>query len=216
MKPFVSHRGLVVPMNREHVDTDTILPKQFMKSIERTGYGPFLFDGLRYLDEGHPGMDCSARRPNPEFVLNEPRYQGASILLARRNFGCGSSREHAPWALEQFGLRVLIAPSFADIFYGNCIRNGLLPVVLDEDEVSQLFEDVARTPGYELHVDLEQQKLSTPSCHLSFELDPRRKEMLLRGIDEIALTLTHAPEIELFENRRRVARPWLFGGAPTH
>jgi 3-isopropylmalate/(R)-2-methylmalate dehydratase small subunit len=215
MKPFVSHRGIVAPMDRANVDTDAILPKQFMKSIERTGYGSFLFDGLRYLDVGEPGMDCAFRPLNPDFVLNQPRYRGASILLARRNFGCGSSREHAPWALDQFGFRVLIAPSFADIFFNNCFKNGLLPIVLDEPTVERLFEDVRAAAGYELEVDLACQVVTTPGGSIAFDIEPQRKYLLLNGLDEIALTLGLAARIKAFEEQHRASRPWLYGKPPA-
>ena len=213
MTPFTTHRGLVAPFDRAHVETDMILPKQFMKSVERTGYGDFLFDGLRYRDEGRLGLDCSTRPLRPGFVLNQPRYRGASILLARRNFGCGSSREHAPWALSQFGFRALIAPSFGDIFRDNCVRNGLLTVVLDEATVDGLFRDVDATPGYALTVDLPRQVVIAPSGELGFEVSPQHKAMLVGGLDEIALTLAHTSDILAFEQRHRALRPWLYPDA---
>ena len=204
--------GIVAPLDRANVDTDAIIPKQFLKSIKRTGFGPFLFDELRYLDHGEPDMDCSGRPLNPDFVLNQPRYAGASILLARRNFGCGSSREHAPWALLDYGFRVVVAPSFADIFYNNCFKNGILPVVLDEATVDRLFAAVAATPGYTLHLDLPAQTLTTPDgAALAFEVDAFRKHCLLEGLDDIGLTLQHVDAIREFEVRHRAANPWLFG-----
>ena len=211
MRSLTVHRGLVVPLDRANVDTDAIIPKQFLKSIKRSGFGPNLFDAWRYLDPGEPGMD-NARRPlNPDFVLNQPRYQGASILLARKNFGCGSSREHAPWALEDYGFRVIIAPSFADIFYNNCFKNGLLPLRLSEEEVDALFAQAQGTPGFELIVDLPQQTVSTPQGEhrYTFEVDPFRKDCLVRGVDEIGLTLTHADRIREFESKRLSEQPWL-------
>jgi 3-isopropylmalate/(R)-2-methylmalate dehydratase small subunit len=188
-----------------------IIPKQFLKSIKRAGFGPNLFDELRYLDEGQPDQDCSTRPLNPDFVLNQPRYQGTSILLARKNFGCGSSREHAPWALEDFGIRAIIAPSFADIFYNNCFKNGLLPIVLPEEQVDQLFREVEATVGYRLTIDLERQQVVTPSGQaFPFEIDAFRKHCLLNGLDDIDLTLQHADEIRAYEARRRREAPWLF------
>lgn len=210
MTPFTQHRGLVAPLDRANVDTDQIIPKQFLKSIRRTGFGANLFDEWRYLDRGEPGMDNSRRPLNPEFVLNQPRYQGASILLARRNFGCGSSREHAPWAISEYGFRALIAPSFADIFFSNCFKNGLLPIVLREDEVDALFVDVLATPGYMLAVDLAAQTVTTPDDRvIRFEVDPFRKECLLNGWDDIGLTLRHADKIRAFEAERLKRHPWL-------
>ena len=216
MQAFVRHAGLVVPLDRENVDTDQIIPKQFLKSIARTGFGPNLFDEWRYLDHGEPGMDSAQRQPNPEFVLNFPRYQGATILLARRNFGCGSSREHAPWALAQYGFRVIIAPSFADIFFNNCYKNGLLPVVLADTEVDALFRAVEETPGMCLTVDLESQTVLTPAAFpdqpprpLPFDIEPFRKHCLLNGLDDIGLTLRHDELIRTFEARRMAAAPWL-------
>jgi 3-isopropylmalate/(R)-2-methylmalate dehydratase small subunit len=212
MIKFTTLDAIVVPLDRANVDTDAIIPKQFLKSIKRTGFGPNLFDAWRYLDHGEPGMD-NARRPlNPDFVLNQPRYKGAEIVLARKNFGCGSSREHAPWALMDYGIRCVIAPSFADIFFENCFKNGLLPVVLRESEVDALFYECASFPGFRLVVDLEQQTVSTTdgSRHYRFEIDPSRRIALLNGLDEIGLTLQHADEIRAFEARRREQFPWLF------
>ncbi|NAW35639.1 3-isopropylmalate dehydratase small subunit [Halomonas alimentaria] len=211
MKKFERSEGLVAPLDRANVDTDLIIPKQFLKSIKRTGFGVNLFDELRYLDEGYPGQDCSQRPINPEFVLNQPRYQGASVLLARRNFGCGSSREHAPWALEDFGFRVVIAPSFADIFYNNAFKNGLLLVTLPEETVERLFQEVAANEGYALDVDLENQRITTPSGEvIEFEVDPFRKHCLLEGLDDIGITLQDEDAIRTFEAKHRAARPWLF------
>ncbi len=210
MEPFRIHAGLVAPMDRENVDTDAIIPKQFLKSIKKSGFGPNLFDEWRYLDHGEPGQDPASRRPNPDFVLNQPRYRGASILVARKNFGCGSSREHAPWALQQFGFRALIAPSYADIFFNNCFKNGLLPVVLSEHEVAKLFDDVAAFVGYRLTIDLERQVVVTPDgAELAFEVEPFRKYCLLGGYDDIALTLRHADKIRAFEAERLLKQPWL-------
>jgi len=210
MQAFTHHRGLVVPLDRPNVDTDQIIPKQFLKSIRRTGFGANLFDEWRYIDRGEPGQDPTQRRPNPDFVLNLPRYRGASILLARRNFGCGSSREHAPWAIAEFGLRVIIAPSFADIFYNNCFKNGILPIVLDERVVDGLFEAVAAQPGYELVVDLAEQLVRRPEGEaLAFEIDAFRKQCLLNGWDDIGLTLRHAEQIREFEAARLRRFPWL-------
>lgn len=211
MKKFERTEGLVAPLDRANVDTDLIIPKQFLKSIKRTGFGVNLFDELRYLDEGQPGQDVSKRPKNPDFVLNQPRYQGASVLLARRNFGCGSSREHAPWALEDFGFRVVIAPSFADIFYNNAFKNGLLLVTLPEETVERLFAEVAANEGYRLDVDLENQRVITPSGEiLEFEVDEFRKHCLLEGLDDIGLTLKDEDAIRAFEEKHRAARPWLF------
>ena len=210
MEKLTIHEGLLAPLDRANVDTDAIIPKQFLKSIHRTGFGPNLFDEWRYLDHGEPGMDNTARPLNPDFVLNQPRYQGASILLARKNFGCGSSREHAPWALQQYGFRVVIAPRFADIFYNNCFKNGLLPIVLSEEEVEQLFKAVEAAPGYRLVVDLEQQVVRAPDgSAYRFEVDAFRKHCLMNGLDDIGLTLQHADEIRAFEARRLAAQPWL-------
>ena len=210
MDKFTIHKGIVAPLDRENVDTDLIIPKQFLKSIKRTGFGPNLFDELRYLDHGEPGMDNSKRPLNPDFVLNQPRYKGASILLARKNFGCGSSREHAPWALLQYGFRAVIAPSVADIFFNNCFKNGLLPIVLSEMEVARLFEDVAGFNGYELTIDLPEQVVRTGDGRAyEFEVDPFRKECLIHGLDDIGLTLKHADKIRAFEADRLARHPWL-------
>lgn len=201
----------MVPLDRANVDTDAIIPKQFLKSIKRTGFGPNVFDAWRYLDPGEPGQDSSRRRPNPEFVLNQPRYQGARILLARDNFGCGSSREHAVWALVDYGLRSVIAPSFADIFHNNCFKNGLLPIILDAATVDRLFKDTAMTPGYALNIDLTAQTVTTPGGEvIPFEVDAFRKHCLLNGLDDIGLTLQHADAIRAYEERRRREAPWLF------
>ena len=210
MQKFTVHKGLVAPMDRENVDTDAIIPKQFLKSIKKTGFGPNLFDEWRYLDKGEPGVPESARKPNPDFVLNQPRYQGASILIARRNFGCGSSREHAPWALDQYGFRAVIAPSFADIFFNNCFKNGLLPIVLPEATVDQLFNEVAAFPGYELTIDLERQVVVRPQGEeIPFDVIPFRKYCLQGGFDDIGLTLRHADKIRAFEAERLAKKPWL-------
>ena len=210
MTPFRIHTGLVAPMDRENVDTDAIIPKQFLKSIKKSGFGPNLFDEWRYLDAGEPGQDPATRRPNPDFVLNQPRYKGASVLLARKNFGCGSSREHAPWALDQFGFRALIAPSYADIFYNNCFKNGLLPIQLPEHEVARLFDEAAAFIGYTLTVDLEKQIVIKPDgTSLPFEVQPFRKYCLLGGFDDIGLTLRHAEKIRAFEAERLLSKPWL-------
>ena len=210
MRAFRLHKGLVAPIDRENVDTDAIIPKQYLKRIERTGFGPNLFDEWRYLDRGQPGQDPGSRTPNPDFVLNQPRYQGASILLARDNFGCGSSREHAPWAIEQSGFRALIAPSFADIFFNNCLKNGLLPVVLPEHEVGRLFDAVTAFVGYALTIDLGRQVVVKPDgSELGFELQPFRKQCLLNGWDDIGLTLRHADKIRAFEAERLAKMPWL-------
>ena len=212
MKAFTQHRGLVGPMDRANVDTDMIIPKQFLKSIKRSGFGPNLFDELRYLDQGEPGQDCSDRPLNPDFPLNEPRYKGASILLARKNFGCGSSREHAPWALEDYGFNAVIAPSYADIFYNNCFKNGVLPVILTESEVDELFQELASDEGYHLNIDLAAQTVTTDSGkEFSFELDEFRKECLLSGLDEIGLTLTSSDLIKEYEIEREKQHPWVFG-----
>jgi 3-isopropylmalate/(R)-2-methylmalate dehydratase small subunit len=211
MEPFTVHTGLVAPLDRANVDTDAIIPKQFLKSIRRAGFGPNLFDAWRYLDAGEPGMDHAKRPLNPDFVLNDARYRSASILLARRNFGCGSSREHAPWALADYGFRALIAPSFADIFFNNCFKNGLLPIVLPESFVDRLFDDTRAFFGFKLVVDLERQSVATPDGSLShrFDIDPFRKHCLLNGLDDIGLTLTHADEIRAFEAKRLAEQPWL-------
>lgn len=211
MKAFTQVQGLVCPLDRANVDTDAIIPKQFLKSIKRSGFGPNLFDEWRYLDHGEPGMDNSTRQPNPDFVLNVPRYQGAQVLLARENFGCGSSREHAPWALEDFGLRAIIAPSFADIFFSNCYKNGLLPIVLAADIVDQLFNECQVQEGYALTIDLTAQTVTTPTGQsFSFEITEHRKHCLLNGLDEIGLTLAHADDIRRYEAERRAQQPWLF------
>ena len=210
MQKFTIHQGLVVPLDRENVDTDAIIPKQFLKSIRRTGFGPNLFDEWRYLDKGEPGKPESARQPNPDFVLNQPRYKGASVLLTRRNFGCGSSREHAPWALEQYGFRAILAPSFADIFFNNCFKNGMLPIPLSEAEISQLFDEVNVTLGYMLTIDLPRQRVVTPQGReIPFDVQPFRKECLLNGWDDIGLTLRHKDKIATFEAHRLATKPWL-------
>jgi len=210
MEPFRIHSGLVAPMDRENVDTDAIIPKQFLKSIKRSGFGPNLFDAWRYLDPGEPGQDPASRRPNPDFVLNQPRFAGASILLARKNFGCGSSREHAPWALQQYGFRALIAPSYADIFFNNCFKNGVLPIVLPDHHVAKLFDEVAAFVGYRLTVDLERQVVIVPGgAEIGFEVEPFRKYCLLGGYDDVALTLRHADKIRAFEAERLLKQPWL-------
>jgi 3-isopropylmalate/(R)-2-methylmalate dehydratase small subunit len=210
MQAFRIHKGLVAPLDRENVDTDAIIPKQFLKSVKRSGFGPNLFDAWRYLDAGEPGQDTRLRKSNPDFVLNQPRYAGASVLLARRNFGCGSSREHAPWAIEQYGFRALIAPSFADIFFNNCLKNGLLPIRLPEHEVARLFDEVAAFVGYELTVDLERQVVIKPDAQeLVFDVPPFAKACLLDGLDEIGLTLRHADKIRAFEAQRLLNKPWL-------
>ena len=210
MQKFTVHQGLVAPMDRENVDTDAIIPKQFLKSIKKTGFGVNLFDEWRYLDHGEPGQDPASRKPNPDFVLNQPRYQGASILLARKNFGCGSSREHAPWALDQFGFRAIIAPSFADIFFNNCFKNGLLPIVLPEATVAELFDEVAAFPGYQLTIDLERQVIVRPQgAEIPFDVIAFRKYCLLNGYDDIGLTLRQSDKIKAFEAQRLATKPWL-------
>ncbi len=210
MQKFTLHQGLVAPMDRENVDTDAIIPKQFLKSIRKTGFGQNLFDEWRYLDPGFPGQDPATRKSNPDFVLNQPRYQGASILLARKNFGCGSSREHAPWALDQYGFRAIIAPSYADIFFNNSFKNGMLPIVLGEAQISQLFDEAAAFPGYRLTIDLERQVVVKPDgAELPFEVQAFRKYCLLNGFDDIGLTLRHADKIKTFETRRLTEKPWL-------
>src|SRR4051812_9326096 len=212
MQAFRTLTGLVAAMDRANVDTDAIIPKQFLKSIKRSGFGPNLFDAWRYLDKGEPGMDNSKRPLNPDFVLNEPRYRGASILVARKNFGCGSSREHAPWALDDYGFRCIIAPSYADIFYNNCFKNGLLPLVLSEAQVDRLIAEVVAFPGYKLTIDLPRQRVVKPDGEeWAFEVDPFRKECLINGWDDIGLTLRHADKIRAFESQRRFEQPWLFG-----
>jgi 3-isopropylmalate/(R)-2-methylmalate dehydratase small subunit len=211
MDKFTVHDGLVVPLDRANVDTDAIIPKQFLKSIKRSGFGPNLFDEWRYLDHGEPGMDNTKRPLNPDFVLNQPRYEGASILLARKNFGCGSSREHAPWALQQYGFRSVIAPSFADIFFNNCFKNGVLPIVLAEIQIDQLFNEVKAFPGYRLVIDLDQQvvRTSNGTTAYPFEVDAFRKYCLLNGLDDIGLTLRQEDKIRAFEERHLTAQPWL-------
>ncbi len=211
MQAFTVHQGLVAPMDRDNVDTDAIIPKQFLKSIQRSGFGPNLFDEWRYLDQpGQPGVPESARQPNPDFVLNQPRYKGASVLLARKNFGCGSSREHAPWALEQFGFRAIIAPSFADIFFSNCFKNGLLPIALPESVVAQLFDEVFAFPGYSLTVDLPRQVIVKPDgTEIAFDVQPFRKYCLVNGFDDIGLTLRQKDKIQAFEAERLARMPWL-------
>ena len=210
MNKFTLHTGLVAPMDRENVDTDAIIPKQFLKSIRRTGFGQNLFDEWRYLDAGQPGQDPATRQSNPDFILNQARYQGASVLLARKNFGCGSSREHAPWALEQYGFRVLIAPSYADIFFNNCFKNGLLPIVLGESQIESLFNDAQAFPGYALTVDLERQVVIKPQGEeIGFEVQAFRKYCLVNGFDDIGLTLRHAEKIKAFEAERLATKPWL-------
>ncbi len=211
MRKFTVLDGLVAPLDRANVDTDAIIPKQFLKSIKRSGFGPNAFDEWRYLDHGEPGLDNSKRPLNPDFVLNQRRYQGAQILLARENFGCGSSREHAPWALEDYGFRAIIAPSFADIFFNNCFKNGLLPIRLDAVSVDILFKAVDEAPGYRLRIDLEAQTITAPDgMTYPFEVDAFRKHCLLNGFDDIGLTLQHVDEIKAFEAKHRAAQPWLF------
>jgi 3-isopropylmalate/(R)-2-methylmalate dehydratase small subunit len=217
MQKFTLHKGIVAPMDRENVDTDAIIPKQFLKSIRKTGFGPNLFDEWRYLDHGEPGQDPASRKPNPDFVLNQPRYlpgayrnEGASILLARKNFGCGSSREHAPWAIDQYGFRAVIAPSFADIFFNNCFKNGLLPIVLPEAAIDLLFNEVHAFPGYELTIDLENQVIVRPQGEtIPFEVQAFRKYCLLNGFDDIGLTLRQSDKIKAFEAERLATKPWL-------
>ena len=212
MRPFTQHTGLVAPLDRANVDTDLIIPKQCLKSIKRTGFGQNLFDELRYLDEGFPGQDATNRPLNPDFVLNQPRYQGASVLLARKNFGCGSSREHAPWALEEYGFRAILAPSFADIFYNNSFKNGLLPIVLKEECIDDLFQQAEGEEGYQLTVDLEAQTVTRPDgVSYSFQVDEFRKHCLLNGLDDIGLTLQDADAIGSFEEQHKQNNPWLFG-----
>ncbi|MEK8021562.1 MAG: 3-isopropylmalate dehydratase small subunit [Candidatus Parabeggiatoa sp.] len=211
MDAFTTLTGLVAPLDRANVDTDAIIPKQFLKSILRSGFGPNLFDEWRYLDHGEPGQDCTHRPLNEDFVLNQARYQGAQILLARRNFGCGSSREHAPWALLDYGFRAIIAPSFADIFYNNCFKNGILPIVLREETLETLFKAVEATPGYRLTIDLEAETVTLPAGkHLSFKVEAFRKQCLLNGLDDIGLSLQHTDAITAYENRRKQETPWLF------
>ncbi|MFY8177760.1 MAG: 3-isopropylmalate dehydratase small subunit [Limnohabitans sp.] len=210
MQKFTLHKGIVAPMDRENVDTDAIIPKQFLKSIRKTGFGPNLFDEWRYLDHGEPGVPESARKPNPDFVLNQARYKGASVLLARKNFGCGSSREHAPWAIDQYGFRAVIAPSFADIFFNNCFKNGLLPIVLPEAAMDLLFNETLAFPGYELTIDLENEVVVRPQGEtIPFEVQPFRKYCLLNGFDDIGLTLRQSDKIKAFEAERLATKPWL-------
>ena len=214
MDKFTQLDGLVAPLDRANVDTDAIIPKQFLKSIKRSGFGPNAFDEWRYLDHGEPGMDNTKRPLNPEFVLNFPRFQGASILLTRENFGCGSSREHAPWALEDNGYKVVIASSFADIFFNNCFKNGMLPIVLSAEIIDRLFQEVEASVGYQLHIDLSEQKVTTPSGQAyAFEVDAFRKHCLLNGLDEIGLTMQQQDKIKVFEAKHKQAQPWLFNGA---
>jgi len=214
MRKFTRHEGIVMPLDRANVDTDFIIPKQFLKSIKRTGFGVNLFDEHRYLDKGVPDGDNSQRPVNPDFVLNQPRYKGASILLARRNFGCGSSREHAPWALDDYGFRVLIAPSFADIFFNNCLKNGLLPIVIEEKIVNDLFNKVEENEGFSMTVDLESQELHcSDGTVLSFDIDPSRKQSLLKGLDDIGLTLEESEAIRAFEGKWRDQAPWYFSAS---
>ncbi|APV51617.1 3-isopropylmalate dehydratase small subunit [Betaproteobacteria bacterium GR16-43] len=211
MEKFTVHTGLVVPLDRANVDTDAIIPKQFLKSIKKTGFGENLFDAWRFLDVGEPGKDPRTRKPNPDFVLNYPQYKGATILIARRNFGCGSSREHAPWALQQYGFKAVIAPSFADIFFTNSFKNGFLPIVLTELEVDHLFNEAAAHPGYKLTIDLAAKSVVTPSGKtMSFEIDDTRRQNLLNGLDEIGITLKHADEIKAYEEKRKRSEPWIF------
>jgi 3-isopropylmalate/(R)-2-methylmalate dehydratase small subunit len=210
MEKFTVHSGSVVPLDRENVDTDAIIPKQFLKSIKRTGFGPHLFDAWRYLDVGEPGMDITKRRPNPDFVLNQPIYKNATILLARKNFGCGSSREHAPWALQQYGFKAVIAPSFADIFFNNSFKNGFLPIALTELEVDYLFNEAAAHAPMKLTIDLPAQTVTAGSRSFHFDIDASRKHNLVNGLDEIGITLKHADEIRAYEERRRKTEPWIF------
>jgi 3-isopropylmalate/(R)-2-methylmalate dehydratase small subunit len=213
MTPFTRLNGLVCPLDRANVDTDAIIPKQFLKSIKRSGFGPNLFDEWRYLDHGEPGMDCTNRPKNPDFVLNQPRYRNAQILLARDNFGCGSSREHAPWAIRDYGFRAIIAPSFADIFFNNTFKNGLLPIVAPPEAVDRLFKESAANEGYTLDVDLAAQTVTSPTgFSFAFDITPHRKHCLLNGLDDIGLTLRYADEIRAFETRHKAAQPWLFAG----
>jgi 3-isopropylmalate/(R)-2-methylmalate dehydratase small subunit len=211
MEKFTVHTGLVAPLDRENVDTDAIIPKQFLKSIKRTGFGPHLFDAWRFLDIGEPGMDLTRRRPNPDFVLNQPIYRNATILLARKNFGCGSSREHAPWALQQYGFKAVIAPSFGDIFHNNSFKNGFLPIVLLDFQIDHLFQEVAAHPGFKLTIDLPAQTVSAPNEKpYHFDIDPFRRDCLVNGWDEIGLTLRHKDEIKAYEEKRKRSEPWIF------
>ena len=210
MQKFNLHKGLVAPMDRENVDTDAIIPKQFLKSIRKTGFGPNLFDAWRYLDPGEPGQDPASRKPNPDFVLNQPRYKGASVLLARKNFGCGSSREHAPWAIDQYGFRAVLAPSYADIFFNNCFKNGLLPIVLSGETIDRLFESTYANKGYALTIDLENQSITLPSNEkISFQVDAFRKHCLVNGLDDIGLTMQHSESIKAFEKSYYQKNSWL-------
>jgi 3-isopropylmalate/(R)-2-methylmalate dehydratase small subunit len=215
MEPFKNFTGSVVPLDRANVDTDAIIPKQFLKSIKRSGFGPYLFDEWRYLDHGEPGMDCTNRPLNTSFVLNDPRYAGAEILLARENFGCGSSREHAPWALADFGIRVILAPSYADIFFSNCFKNGILPIVLEAETIDRLFAQATGAEALRLAVDLPRQTLTLGSESIAFTVDAFRKQCLIEGLDDIGLTLKHVDSIRAFEARRRVEAPWVFLADPT-
>lgn len=209
MDKFQTHTGIAVAMNRANVDTDAIIPKQFLKSIKRTGFGQHLFDGWRYLDEGQPGMDCSSRPLNTSFELNRPEFQGASILIAGPNFGCGSSREHAPWALQQYGIKAIVASSYADIFFNNCFKNGLLPIVLSEDRVNSIFKTIEASPGIKMTVDLQAQKLTIAGLEYDFDVEPFRKHCLINGLDDIGMTLQHSEEIKAFEAKRLAQQPWL-------
>lgn len=209
MDKFVKHTGVAVALNRANVDTDAIIPKQFLKSIKRTGFGVHLFDGWRYLDEGQPGVDCSKRPLNPEFELNRPEFKGGTVLVAGPNFGCGSSREHAPWALQQYGFKAIVAPSYADIFFNNCFKNGLLPIVLKEEEIKRIFEAIEKSPGLTMTVDLDSQQVEIDSMRFSFDVEPFRKHCLMNGLDDIGLTLNHADEIKAFEAKRLASQPWL-------
>lgn len=209
MDKFETHSGIAVAMNRANVDTDAIIPKQFLKSIQRTGFGQYLFDGWRYLDEGQPGMDCTHRPLNPDFELNRPEFKGGTILVAGPNFGCGSSREHAPWALQQYGFRAIISSSYADIFFNNCFKNGLLPIVLKEEELVELFQEIEANPGVKLTIDLEKQNVVSALKTYSFGVEPFRKHCLIHGLDDIGLTLQHAEEIKAFEAKRLAEQPWL-------
>ncbi|HEX5486689.1 MAG TPA: 3-isopropylmalate dehydratase small subunit [Limnobacter sp.] len=209
MDKFVKHTGVAVALNRANVDTDAIIPKQFLKSIKRTGFGVHLFDGWRYLDEGQPGVDCSKRPLNPEFELNRPEFKGGTVLVAGPNFGCGSSREHAPWALQQYGFKAIVAPSYADIFFNNCFKNGLLPIVLKEEEIKRIFAAIEKSPGLTMTVDLDSQQVEIDSMRFSFDVEPFRKHCLMNGLDDIGLTLNHADEIKAFEAKRLASQPWL-------
>jgi 3-isopropylmalate/(R)-2-methylmalate dehydratase small subunit len=211
MEKFTIHTGLAAPLDRENVDTDAIIPKQFLKSIHRTGFGQNLFDAWRYVDPGEPGQDPASRKPNPDFVLNQPRYKGATVLVARKNFGCGSSREHAPWALQQYGFKAIIAPSYADIFFNNCFKNGLLPIVLPDFHLDHLFQEIAVNVGFRLTIDLPAQTVATPSgLVMRFDVEPFRKECLVNGWDDIGLTLRRQDAIRAYEERRRQSEPWIF------